>query len=76
MGVSSTGAPARGGGTASGKEKLLAKFRRDPILVPIYFLEPDQNPTPVTLGAPFHTTISTAFITHAEEMVGEIGITD
>ena len=47
------------------KEKFLAKFRRDPILVPIPFLEPGQTPTPVTLGVPIHTAISIAFITHA-----------
>ena len=28
------------------KEKFLATFRRDPILVPIPFLEPDQSPSP------------------------------
>ena len=54
------------------KGRFLVKFRRDPILVPIPFLEPDQTPTPVDLGAPIHTAISTAFITHAEEMVDEM----
>ena len=29
------------------KEKFLAKFRRDPLLVPTPFLEPDQSPSPV-----------------------------
>ena len=52
------------------KEKFLAKFRRHPLLMRIPFLEPGQTPTPVVLGAPIHTAISTAFITHAEEMVG------
>ena len=29
------------------KEMFLAKFKRDPLLVPIPFLEPDQSPSPV-----------------------------
>ena len=31
------------------KGKFLSKFRKDPILVPIPFLEPDQTPTLVAL---------------------------
>ena len=54
------------------KEKFLAKFRRDPILMPIPFLKNGQTPTHAAMGAPIHTAISTAFITHAEEMVGEM----
>ena len=53
------------------KEKFLAKFGRDPLLVPIPFPEPGQSPSPVALGAPIHTAISTAFIMQAEEMVHE-----
>ena len=53
-------------------EKFLAKFRRDPFLVPIHFLEPVQTPTPVTLGAPVQDAISTAFLTWAREMVCEM----
>ena len=29
------------------KERFLAKFKRDPLLVPITFLEPDQSHSPV-----------------------------
>ena len=42
------------------KEKFLAKFRRDPLLVPIPFLEPDQSPSHVALGGPVCSTITTA----------------
>ena len=54
------------------KEKFLAKFRRDPVLLPIPFLEPGQSPSPVTLGAPVFATTATAFTTQAEEMVDEM----
>ena len=53
------------------KEKFLAKFRRDPLVVPIPFLEPGQTPTPIASGALIHTAIS-AFITHTEETGDEI----
>ena len=52
------------------KEKFLSKFRRDPLLVPIPFLEPQQSPSPVALGGPVCAAITTAFITQAEEMWG------
>ena len=55
-----------------GKEKLLAKLRRDPILVPISFLEPDQTPSPVALDGPVCAAITTAFMMQTEEMVDEM----
>ena len=54
------------------KEKFLAKFRRDPILVPIPFLEPDQSPSPAVLGGPVLESMATAFATEMEEVVAEI----
>ena len=54
------------------KEKFLVKFRRDPILVPIPFLEPGQSPSPATLGGPFPEAIITAFSTEVEELVAEM----
>ena len=50
------------------KEKFLVKFRRDPILVPIPFLEPGQFPSPATLGGP----VLEAFTTEMKEVVAEI----
>ena len=54
------------------KEKFLAKFKRDPVLMPIPFLEPGQSPSPVALGEPVHPATTTAFTTQAEELVVEI----
>ena len=54
------------------KEKFLAKFKRDPLLVPIPFLEPGQSPSPVILGQPVCWAIATAFTTQAEDIVDEI----
>ena len=48
------------------KEKFLAKFKRDPLLVPIPFLEPGQSPSPVTLGQPVCQAIATTFTTQTE----------
>ena len=54
------------------KERFLAKFKRDPLLVPIPFLEPDQSPSPVALGGPVFSVIATAFMTQAEEMLEDM----
>ena len=54
------------------KEKFLAKFRRDPILVPIPFLEPGQSPSPAVLGGPVLESMATAFATEMKEVVAEI----
>ena len=54
------------------KEKFLAKFRRDPILVPIPFLEPGQSPPPAVLGEPVLENMATALSTEMKEVVAEI----
>ena len=54
------------------KEKFLAKFKRDPLLVPIPFLEPGQSPSPVALGGLVCSVIATSFTTQAEDLVVEI----
>ena len=54
------------------KERFLAKFKRDPLLVPIPLLEPGQSPSPVVLGGPVCSAITTAFMTQAEEVVGDM----
>ena len=54
------------------KEKFLAKFRRDPILVPIPFLEPGQSPPPAVLGGPVLENMGTAFATEMKEVSAEI----
>ena len=54
------------------KERFLARFKRDPLLVPIPFLEPGQSPSPVALGGPVCSAITTAFTTQAEEMLQDM----
>ena len=54
------------------KDRFLAKFKRDPLLVPIPFLKPGQSPSPVALGAPVCSAITTAFMTQAEEMLQDM----
>ena len=54
------------------KEKFLAKFRSDPILAPIPFLEPGQSPPPAVLGGPVLENMATAFATEMKEVVAEI----
>ena len=52
--------------------RFLAKFKRDPLLVPIPFLEPGLCPCPVALGGPVCSGITTAFMTQAEEMLQDM----
>ena len=54
------------------KERFLARFKRDPLLVPIPFLAPGQSPSPVALGGPVCSAIATAFMTQAEEMLQDM----
>ena len=54
------------------KERFLAKFKRDPLLVPIPFLESGQFPSPMTLGGPVCSAIATAYMTQAEEMLEDM----
>ena len=72
MGVTSTKVPVGGGGTGSGRRGSWQSFKRDPLLVPIPFLEPDQSPSPVALDGPVCTAIATAFMTQAEEMLEDM----
>ena len=59
MGVTSTRAPARGGNRL-GKKKILAKFRMDPVLVTVPFLEPGQSFHLVFLDGPVLATMETS----------------
>ena len=52
------------------KANFFAKFRRDPILVPISFLEPGQSPGPLSLGGPVCNAIATALL-RQEELMAE-----
>ena len=57
MGVISIRVPARGRRDMLRKKRFLAKFRKDPVLVPVPFLEPGQSPHPVSLGGPVLATM-------------------
>ena len=52
--------------------KVLGQIQEIPLLVPISFLEPGQSPPPVAVGGPVCSTIITAFMTQAEEVVGDM----
>ena len=54
------------------RKKFLAKFKRDPLLVPIPFPEHGQSPHPVSPGRPVYASITTTFITQVEEIVDEM----
>ena len=54
------------------KERFLAKFKRDPLLVPIPLMEPGHSPSPVALGSPVCSAITTAFMTQTEEMLKDM----
>ena len=50
----------------------MAKFKRDPLLVPVPFLEPAQSPSLIALGGPVCPVITTAFSMQVEGLVVEI----
>ena len=54
------------------KEKFLAKFRRDAILVPIPLPGAWPMPFPAVLGGPVLESMASAFATEMEEVVAEI----
>ena len=68
----STRAPVRGGGTGSGRKKFLVKFRRDPILVPLPFLEPGQTPLPVPLEEPVLATMEATLLKQVNKIEKQI----
>ena len=72
MGVSSTRAPARGGGTNSGRRNSWPSLGEILFLVPIPFLEPGQSPPPAALGRPVLENMATAFATEMKELLAEI----
>ena len=54
------------------KRRFLAKFRKDPDLVPVPFLEPDQSPHPVSLGGPVLATMEASLLKHVHEIEEQI----
>ena len=54
------------------KEKFLAKFRKDPVLVPVPLLEPGQSPHPVSLGGPVLASIENTLLKQVRDIEDEI----
>ena len=54
------------------KKNVLAKFRKDPVLVPVSFLEPGQSPHPVPLGGPVLATMKAALLKQTHEIEGQV----
>ena len=50
------------------KKRFLAKFRKDPVLVPVPFLEPGQSPHPVSLGGPVLATMEASLLKQVHEI--------
>ena len=54
------------------KKRFLAKFRKDPVLVPVPFLEPGQSPHPVSLGGPVLATMKASLLKQVHEIEEQI----
>ena len=56
------------------KKKFLAKFRKDPVLVPVPFLEPGQSPHPVSLGGLVLATMEAPLLKQVHEIKEQIRV--
>ena len=54
------------------KKRFLAKFRKEPVLVPVPFLEPGQSPHPVSLGGPVLATMEAFLLKQVHESQEQI----
>ena len=54
------------------KKRFLAKCRKEPVLVPVPFLEPGQSPHPVSLGGPVLATIEAFLLKQVHEIEKQI----
>ena len=54
------------------KKRFLAKFRKDPVLVPVPFVEPGQYPHPVSLGGPVLATMEASLLKQVHEIEKQI----
>ena len=54
------------------KKRFLAKFRKDPVLVPVPFLEPGQSPHFVSLGGLVLATMEASLIKQVHEIEEQI----
>ena len=72
MGVTSTRVPVRGEGTGSERKGFWQSLREILSLYQFPFLEPGHSPSPVALGGPVCSAITTALMTQAEEMLQDM----
>ena len=56
------------------KKRFLAKFRKDPVLVPVPFLEPGQSPHPVSLGGLVLATMEASLFKQVHEIEEQIRV--
>ena len=54
------------------KKRFLAKFRKDPVLVPVPFLEPGQSPHPVSLGGLVLATMEASLLKQVHDIEEQI----
>ena len=54
------------------KKRFLAKFRKDPVLVPVPFLELGQSPHPMCLGGPVLATMEASLLKQVHEIEEQI----
>ena len=54
------------------KKRFLAKFGKDPVLVPVPFLEPGQSPHPVSLGGLVLATMEAPLLKQVHEIEEQI----
>ena len=54
------------------KKRFLAKFRKDPVLVPVPFLEPGQSLHPVSFGGPVLAKMEASLLKQVHEIEEQI----
>ena len=54
------------------RNRLLAKFRKDPVLVPVPFLEPGQSPHPLSLSGPVLAAMEVSLLKQVHEIDEQI----
>ena len=72
MGVISIKSPSKRRRDMLRKKRFLAKFRKDPVLVPVPFLELGQSPDPVSLGGPVLATMEASLLNQVHEIEEQI----
>ena len=72
MGVISIKSPSKRRRDILRKKRFLAKFRKDPVLLPVPFLELGQSPDPVSFGGPVLATMEASLLNQVHEIEEQI----